>query len=359
MTAFAADAGYQLRDSMHILWLILKIILMALGILLGILLALLLLLLFVPVVYRVDLQVHNRAEVNARVSWMSFFLDLRAHYKQADSRSSGENEFYYYLRSFWALLATNDSRRLSAKAEEKKNKADLRRRKSKKKSVRGKSGRDKKADIPTIEVEASEHVWEADLEPWEDGTKAQEEWAPWRFIRRFFWGMEILLTFPARLPAAMYGIWRKVQAAMDNFSNVLQRVLETLKLVDKKRQQIIKLYGLPTTKTAIVNCKGYLLDLLSHLKPKKLEGQLVFGMKDPALTGQIFGILGLLLPIYYDNIDLAADFEGQRLEGDIHMRGSITIAYLLWLLLKIYRDKYTMKTYERIKKISGGKNDGK
>ena len=213
--------------------------------------------------------------------------------------------------------------------------------------------------IPTIEVEAAENVWETDLEPWEGGKEGQEEWTPWRFIRKFFFGMEILFTFPARLVAAIYGIWSKVKAAMDNFNNVLKKALELLKQVNKKRQQIVKLYGLPTTKTAITNCKGYLLDLFSHLKPKKLTGQLVFGMKDPALTGQIFGILGLLLPIYYDNIDLAADFEGQRLEGDIHMKGSITIAYLLWLLLKIYRDKYTMKTYERIKKISGGKNNGK
>ncbi len=341
---------------MHTAWLILKILLIAFGILLGLVLLLLLLFLFVPFVYRVDAQFSEGCEINARVSWMSFFLDLRAQYRQtaaAEPAEEKQNSFYYYLRSFWVLLATNDERKLSSVTKRKK---------KKKEDSSDDGSNERKSDegeIPTIEAADVDSVWDTDLEPWEEGKEQSGEAPFWRYIRSFFHALELIFTAPARLVLMVYRIWRKIADIIAHGHRAAEGLLDKLRLVNRKREQLLRLYELPTTKTAISNSKGYILDLLSHLKPKKLEGDITLGMDNPAVTGQIFGVLGLLLPIYYDNIKLTAYFEGQMLKGDIHMRGGITIAYLLWLLLKIYRDKYTMKTYERIKKISGGKNNGK
>lgn len=340
---------------MHIAWLILKIILLTLGILLGIALILLLLLLFVPIRYQVDASMQKKPEAKVRVSWMSFFLDLRAQYR--------EGEFLYYLRSFWVLLATNDEDRMKAPKKEHHTASG-------KKESRKKAGRKKQTttdpqdtekpqedDIPLIDIQALQELdalGRDDLEPWEEGDSEEEKGTFWDKLRVFFHILELVFTLPARIVAGIYIVCRKLRNVTDHVMETLGRLQKKLKLLNKKRQQVVKLWGLPTTKTAIKNCKGYLLDLLKHLKPKKLSGRLIIGCNDPAATGQIFGILGLLLPVYYDNIDITADFEQARVEGDIHMKGGITIFYLLYLLLKIYRDKYTMKTYERVKKILGG-----
>lgn len=378
---------------MHIAWLILKIILLTLGILLGIAVILLLLVLFVPVRYQVDAICHPEAdargtdrechpeadargtdrkchpEVKARVSWMSFFLDLRAQYSQSPSLRlkgrHGKGEFLYYLRSFWVLLATNDESKYIKKKdvdEKQKSRKKKQKRGSKKQALEKEDRYTDTEDIPVIDTRGLQDFpsFQEDFEPWEadvseEADGVQEETSSlWDYIRRFFKGLEIIFTLPVRIVVGIHFVWSKLRTVMDHFRDSLKRLLKKLKQIDKKRTQIVKLWGLPTTKTALKNTKGYVLDLLKHLKPKKLSGRLIIGCKDPAMTGQIFGILGLLLPIYYDSIDIAADFEHARVEGDIHMRGSITVFYLLCLLLKIYMDKYTMKTYERIKKILGG-----
>lgn len=346
---------------MHIAWLILKIILLTLGILLGIAVILLLLVLFVPIRYQVDADIHGKPDIRARVSWMSFFLDLRAQYK--------EGKFLYYLRSFWVLLATNDESRI--KSSEKEESGGFRRRQRKKKSGDKKRLKDQESeDIPIIDTmgiidtgisgEDDYEPWEPDYESWEtdkpelSGESEIQKKSVWDYIRGFFHSLEFVFTLPARIVAGICFIWSRIKGVMDNVKAFLERILKKLKQINKKRIQIVKLWGLSTTKTALANVKGYVLDLLLHVKPKKLSGALIIGCKDPALTGQLFGILGLLLPIYYDNINITADFEQARVEGDIHMKGDITIFYLLCLLLKIYKDKYTMKTYERVKKILGG-----
>ena len=364
---------------MHIAWLILKIILLTLGILLGIAVILLLLILFVPVRYQVDAICHPEAgargtdrkchpEAKARVSWMSFFLDLRAQYSQSPSLrlkgQNGEGEFLYYLRSFWVLLATNDESKYIKKdvGEKQKSRKKKQKRASKKQALEEEDRYADTEDIPVIDTRGLRDFpsFEEDFEPWEaveseESDAVQEETdSLWDYIRRFFKGLELIFTLPARIAAGIHFVWSRLRTVMDHFRDSLKRLHKKLKQIDKKRTQIVKLWELPTTKTAFKNTKGYVLDLLKHLRPKKLSGRLVIGCKDPAMTGQLFGILGLLLPIYYDSIDITADFEKARVEGDIHMRGSITIFYLVCLLLKIYRDKYTMKTYERIKKILGG-----
>lgn len=361
---------------MHVAWLIVKIILLTLGILLGLALILLLLFLFVPFRYRLDAVFTGKPDVKLRVSWMSFFLDFRAMYR--------DNEFQYSLRSFWVLLAAKDSLSRSGDSSadsqgSPETGTSLMGKRKRKKERTDREGKDSRRpgetagqEIPVIDmsgIDSVEFHWEPELEPWEitdagssgsvGGDDSGDRIRIWACIRRFFHGLEFIFTFPARLVEAIYRFWHRIRDVMDYFWSAVDRLLVKLKLIDKKRGQIVKLYKLPTTKTAISNCKGYLFDLLAHLKPKKMTGELTIGLKDPAATGQLFGFLGLLLPIYYDKINLTADFSQERLEGDIHMKGGITIAYLVWMLLKIYQDKYTMKTYERVRRILGGNKDGK
>lgn len=327
---------------MQIALLILKILLMTLLIVLGILVLLLLLVLFAPIVYQVDAKMHGEPDVKIRVSWLSFFLDLRAQYQ--------EKQFYYYLRSFFALLATNDeSKRPVVKQKKKKEKP--------KKEV------DNAKPIDNSELDKLLDDWE---QPGKDPLSEEAEEADavpkksiWDGIRTFFRVLEFIFTFPANLVQTIYKLWCKIREIFDNIKGVLDKVYDTLSDINRKKNQLLRLYELPTTKTAIANCKGYLITLLRRIKPKKLSGDMTLGLSDPATTGQLFGVFGILLPLYYKHFSFTPDFDKQIIAGEVHMKGSITIAFLLKWLLKIYLDKHTMKTYQRLKKILGGKKDGK
>ncbi len=322
---------------MQIALLILKILLMTLLIVLGILLLLLLLVLFVPIVYQVEAKMHGEPDVKVRLSWMSFFLDFRANYQQ--------KQFFYYLRSFFVMLATNDESKQPIV-------------KQKKKKEKKSTAKNTAKPLDNKELDSLLDNWEK-TEQVEAVEEQQKKWSVWDVIRIFFRALEFIFTFPANLVQTIYKIWCKMREVFDNVKAVLDKLQNTLSDINRKKNQLLRLYELPTTKTAIGNCKGYLLKLLCRLKPKKITGDVTIGLADPATTGQLFGVFGILLPLYYKNFSFTPDFDRQVIDGEVFMKGSITIAFLLWWLLKIYLDKHTMKTFERLKKILGGKNNGK
>jgi hypothetical protein len=102
-------------------------------------------------------------------------------------------------------------------------------------------------------------------------------------------------------------------------------------------------------KEAFVVCKEQFIVLLKHIKPKRYKIYLQFGTGDPALTGQILGVLGMLMPIYKNNAHIVPDFENAILEGDIAMRGQVTFAKILFIAWKLYRDKNVMRCYKMMK----------
>jgi hypothetical protein len=95
-------------------------------------------------------------------------------------------------------------------------------------------------------------------------------------------------------------------------------------------------------------CKEQLFVVLKHVRPKKYKINVKFGTSDPALTGQILGILGMLMPLYKNNAVFIPDFENAILEGDIYLKGRVTLARVLWIAWKLYRDKNVKRCYKMI-----------
>lgn len=170
--------------------------------------------------------------------------------------------------------------------------------------------------------------------------------------------MAYIFTLPAKLFELHHIFWCKIEEISDNIKESIQKLLDKLKLLNQKKDQLIRLCKLPTTKTALQHVKGYLIRLWKIISPKKMRGWMRVGLEDPAATGQLFGLFGVLLPLYHDKISLKADFENKVFIGQLHFKGRVTIISLLLLAFKVYRDRYVMKTYERFKKILGGNKNG-
>jgi len=81
--------------------------------------------------------------------------------------------------------------------------------------------------------------------------------------------------------------------------------------------------------------KDNVLHLWRKLKPKVLRGNVIFGTGDPCTTGQILGAAAVFYALYGKGIQIVPDFEEARLEGNLFIKGRISLITVIIILLRI------------------------
>ena len=94
---------------------------------------------------------------------------------------------------------------------------------------------------------------------------------------------------------------------------------------------------------------GYAKKLARHFRPRKIRGFLKFGTGDPALTGELTGILYLLLPVSAKDFSLEPEFHEAALEADLTAWGRIRGIHLLVTAVEIFRNKQLKKIIRRLR----------
>ena len=62
--------------------------------------------------------------------------------------------------------------------------------------------------------------------------------------------------------------------------------------------------------------------VLRHIFPRKLSGQVTFGVEDPYLMGQILSVAAFLYPVYGKKIDLTPVMDANALDGGAFRSGA-------------------------------------
>lgn len=99
-----------------------------------------------------------------------------------------------------------------------------------------------------------------------------------------------------------------------------------------------------------------LLYLLSHAKPKNIHADISFCTKDPALTGQIAGILSLLPFIYRYDAHICPDFVSDEyyVRGGFEFWGRMAAFHFARSLFRLVRDKHVMRLYRVVSRGADG-----
>lgn len=277
-----------------VLLLILKILGIVLLVLLGILLALLLIVLFVPVRYQGSgyrkegdpVPVH----VQLKVTWLLHLVRVSFIYP--------EEAFLKVKILFFQILP----------AKEKKKKA------SNKKEADGKKPKtDKKEAGSDVSDTAS------DQKISDEGNAADEDGGDDR---------RTLLDFVRKLFSAIRNIKYTIRKIYDKINHIIHNI-----------RYYIKILQTESFKRAFVLCREQLLRLMKIVLPRKVSGTFTIGMEDPAATGQILSIYGILYPLIGDSITVIPDFEKPVMEGSFRFKGKITAFTLIRIAAKIYFDK--------------------
>ena len=136
-------------------------------------------------------------------------------------------------------------------------------------------------------------------------------------------------------------------------SQVTDRLRGMQQKTDRLKQQTAyykRIWDQPQTRQAIRVGFYELGEIIRHVLPRKLEVFGIVGTGDPASTGQIMAIQGMLYPWHKGNIRLEPDFEEKYIEGELHLKGRIRLGTLGICGLRILLNKNVRRLIRILRK---------
>ena len=307
-----------------ILLTILKILGISLSVILGILVVLLLLVLFVPVRYRFSgsrrVEGEGPFSFQVKVTWLLHLINVAFSYPDAP-----------YLKVRIACMTLFRSDRTSGKKDggdapspKEKHRKDKTGKTSKEQTQHESKG------LQDNEIEEWSAKKEGDSLP-----KAETEEKP-----------EPDCGAGEEDDAAKTGFFKKLiefigklKAAFKNIRYTIAKICDKIKHIVNNIQYYTEIIKSETFGRAFKVCSGQVFSLLKHILPGKVEGSLHIGTGEPASTGQVLAVYGMLYPFIGNHIDIQPDFEQQIIEGKLLIKGRITVCKALKTAWIIYFNK--------------------
>ena len=159
----------------------------------------------------------------------------------------------------------------------------------------------------------------------------------------------------------------------ESFSDIPRRLLQRMKQLAGKTERICNmaewirdkaewfleeaayyraLFAEEGSRQAASLIRTHLGKLLSHAKPRQLSVNLTVGAEDPAVTGRVLAVNGMLYPWIREAVRVTPDFERECLYGDFYAKGRIRAGVALYHILRVVLDKRTWTLIRRLKRRS-------
>lgn len=316
---------------LHILLLILKIIGILLLCLLGVLVLSVICILFVPVRYRFEADRREGegeppVALHLKATWLLHFVNLVLRFDGSLFVRLRIIVFTLFRRPGEEKNGRKWRRKSRPVQEEAETEGDT-------------SNRlDESTNWPEDRLAESANVSEDRLEESTDVPKEESDAEPsfWDRLRA--------------IPGILRGILIKIKSLFENIQYTIQKFCDRIRSVSDTAAYYRDVIEGETFQRSYALCKGELARIGKSLKPQKFQARLLVGMDDPAATGQVLAVCGMLYPLLGGCVDVAGDFEKKRLEGHVSANGKIRIFTLLWVLGRLYYNKDIRKLYQLLKK---------
>ncbi len=136
-------------------------------------------------------------------------------------------------------------------------------------------------------------------------------------VQRFLNKWRAICDRISRLPGQAAQMYQNIRKLLAKPGEIQRRALELYqKLQSYEAADVLK------------ECREQLQILLSHYRVRKGSGFLRFGTDDPALTGELTGVLYLLLPVSCTEVSIEPQFTERMLKLDLSIRGHIRLVHL-------------------------------
>lgn len=305
---------------MSIFLLILKIIGIILLSIISLLLIIIALILFVPIRYRIIANKFEDSDFYAEIklTWLLHFINILIKYT---------DDLYYRVRVILIPIKKSDNLK-KHKNNSKKTEPDPNDTKSidERENISDKSVNE---DISDNEISKNkeEIVSTSDLDENDDDNIKFDE------NKGIIYKIRFVLT---KFFEFLFNIKEKLNEAYNTVVNIVKDIdyyINALK--DERNKKVISL------------CLSQASSIINNIKPKIFNGNLTIGIDDPYTMGQILSIYGILFPIIHDKITINPVYDKEVIEGDLYIKGRISVFVLIRAAIKIYFNR----DYKRMIKI--------
>ena len=321
---------------MSILLTILKVIGLILLCILSFLLILLLTVLFVPVRYRVKgvrkAPDFEPVDLQLKVSWLLQILSVHYHYPKPG---------YFIIRLFGLKIYTTDP-----------DKPIKTKKKRKRKNSEGEN-------VPEAEmVQTQESAVTEESAPEEENTTTEGSVGEEDTSETDSVESESIETESeeADEEPTLKKFFQKLIDILQNIRYTFQKIYDKIKEILHNIKYYTEMIQSDSFQNAFRYSKNELWKLIKKLIPGKIKATLLVGTGDPASTGNILAIHGILYPLIGNHVVITPDFENKIVEGDFLVKGKITLFRILITALRIYFHKDIRRLIKEFKK--GGSKNG-
>jgi len=309
---------------LHILLLILKIIGIILLVVIGLILLIVCSVIFVPVRYYFDTSYYEKPKIFARVSWLFSFICVKLSY---------EDDFHMRIQLFGMTIIDNKKPKKKKAAKVKKTK-----------SVVSKTP-DKHEKLPepkeiTDDCNGAEASVDAKIIIEEKNTENSQKnvsQTPKKVYDKFI--------------EKINAIVKKIVSIFENIQSKIDNIIIKLSTINEKKEAILAILFADANRAAFIKVKRVLLRMFGSLLPRKIKAEIAFGFEDPATTGFLLGIAGMMYPIYFRSVCLHPDFQNKIFEGWIKGRGRIQVFAFIKAAVLLILDKRIRNIIIDFKKV--------
>lgn len=163
-------------------------------------------------------------------------------------------------------------------------------------------------------------------------------------------------------------LWKNIVSKLKGLMQIPKKIADTFKKVSDAVKKIFAAVRSGKEKAVLVKefvfgreCLDFVcvvrdnvLHLWRHIKPKLLRIDMTIGFDDPAVTGQVLGVIAAFCGAAGMMPCVTPDFEKRVFESDIEIKGRVTVFILLKILIKVYfceELKEFKKSYKSIREV--------
>lgn len=329
---------------LSVLLTIVKVIGIILLILFLLLLFLSAIVLLVPVRYRADAKKTDEITASCRLHWLLGILSFRFQYMQGEFHSE-----FRICGILWKRKETAAEEAVSEAAEKGTEDALTTGRDLVKEAPVEESGQ---VEAGTEDVEAEENgTVEADPNESEvEETEAKEtgeQDSAQKTVKK---------KKKKRTASGLRSVWNRFLVKLQKIRYTIKDICGKILQTKEQFFEYLDIWRADETQAAFAKCRKELERLFHHIRPQKLKGRLLLGTGDPALTGEISGVLSMFYPYYGNHILIEQDFDRAVFEGELFIKGRIRAGTLCVIAARLYFDKNVRKLIKLFRKE---KTDGR
>ena len=149
----------------------------------------------------------------------------------------------------------------------------------------------------------------------------------------------------------------KIKSIIEKVKCTFRNICDTIKKIKSEYDFYKALWDRPEGKAAVKNVFSQIWYLLNKVKPSKIEGDVIFGTGDPATTGQALGVLGALYGFIPEKLHITPDFEEQKYEGNLHVKGKLLLIHVVIIAVKLISDRNFRYVVKKVLAKEGAKNE--